>query len=137
MNFISFEPSPQQPNLNQKKVYCATKTVLGASLIVSFLVQIIHKTFQKVILITALHGLNKYQTVWWANTIIMHEFTIEADNFSTIIFVRIYCAVREDYRTGHHKLRFLAIILLQNHAFSLKTLAVVSRKPYLQNFPKR
>ena len=68
----------------------------------------------------------------------MHEFTIKADNFnnfSNIIFVFIgfYCAVREDYRTGHHKLRFLAIILLQNHAFSLKTLAVVCRKPYLQN----
>ena len=38
MNFISLEPSPQQPNLNQKKVYCATETVLGAFMIVSFLV---------------------------------------------------------------------------------------------------
>ena len=38
MNFISLEPSPQQPNLNQKKVYFATKTSLGAFMIVSFLV---------------------------------------------------------------------------------------------------
>ena len=41
MNFISLEPSLQQPNLNQKKVYCATKTVLGAFMIVSFLVEFI------------------------------------------------------------------------------------------------
>ena len=40
MNFISLEPSLQQPNLNQKKVYCATKTVLGAFMIMSFLVYI-------------------------------------------------------------------------------------------------
>ena len=45
MNFISLEPSPQQPNLNQKKVFCATKTVLGACMIVSFLVIIIQVVF--------------------------------------------------------------------------------------------
>ena len=38
MNLISLEPSLQQPHLNQKRVYCATKTVLGAFMIVSFLV---------------------------------------------------------------------------------------------------
>ena len=41
MNFISLELSLQQPNLYQKKVYCATKTVLGAFMIVSFLVEFI------------------------------------------------------------------------------------------------
>ena len=38
MNFISLEPSPQQPNLDQTKVYYATNIVLGAFMIVSFLV---------------------------------------------------------------------------------------------------
>ena len=38
MNFISLEPSLQQPNLNQKNVCCATMTVLDAFMIVSFLV---------------------------------------------------------------------------------------------------
>ena len=38
MNFITLVPSLQQPKLNQKKVYCTAKTVLGAFMIVSFLV---------------------------------------------------------------------------------------------------
>ena len=38
MNSIS---SLQQPNLNQLKVYCATKTVLGAFMSVSFLVRLV------------------------------------------------------------------------------------------------